>query len=174
MGVVTGFTSSGDWAASAETYVPHSLEETQRARAVAMPISCAPQYVSHWLYPRHMASQKIGLHRLYPIFGVPRQRTARIYPHKSYRRRSPAGTPKLQDALDFSGGRGPGEPECASPNHLSGLGTLLSLSNALRLYGLKTKPNIQARQEIMGENQVLAPNEIYWRLCVLRPTINPA
>ena len=63
---------------------------------------------------------------------------------------------------------------CSSFYHQSGQETLLALSNAIRFYVLKTKPNIQLRKEIWSENQVLVSKGNYWRLSVRRSTINPA
>ena len=56
--------------------------------------------------------------------------------------------------------------KCSSFYHQSGLATLLSLSNALWFYKLKTKPNIQPWQELRCENQVLSTKENFWRLSV--------
>ena len=63
---------------------------------------------------------------------------------------------------------------CSSPYHQSGLETLLPLPNALRSYENKTNPDIQHRQEIRRENQVLALKDNYRLLSVRRSTINPA
>ena len=56
----------------------------------------------------------------------------------------------------------------------TGIEILLPLSNAPMFYSLKTKPNIQHRQEIMYANQVLASKEKYRSLIVRLSTINPA
>ena len=45
------------------------------------------------------------------------------------------------------------------------------------IYGstpLKTKPNIQRRQEIRIDNQELSPLENYWGLRIRLATVNPA
>ena len=65
-------------------------------------------------------------------------------------------------------------PKRSSPYHQFGLETLLLLSIAFRFNNLKTKPIMQLRREIRSENQVLDSEENFWRLSVVRSTINPA
>ena len=60
--------------------------------------------------PIYIASGRRGLRPLYPILGVYRLKTARIYPRKSYRRHIPAGAPEIQRAMGYSGGLGPRRP----------------------------------------------------------------
>ena len=64
--------------------------------------------------------------------------------------------------------------KCLSFYHQYGVDAFLPLSNAAMSYGLKTKPNIQRRQEISGENQVLASKSKNWRLSARHSTINTA
>ena len=49
--------------------------------------------------------------------------------------------------------------------------TVIERAQVLRA---QNESNIQHRQEIRSENQVLASIETYWRLSVRRSTINPA
>ena len=65
--------------------------------------------------PIYIASGRRGLRPLYPILGVYRLKTARIYPRKSYRRHIPAGAPEKQGALFCSGCLGPGRSETMAP-----------------------------------------------------------
>ena len=60
--------------------------------------------------------------------------------------------------------------KCSSFYRQSGLETFLPLSNALRLYSLGTKPNIQLWKEIRSENEGLDLKENYWRLSVRHST----
>ena len=56
----------------------------------------------------------------------------------------------------------------------AGVETFLQLPNAIGLYELKTKYNIQLRQEIGGgENQVESIKENYWGPNVQLPNISP-
>ena len=48
------------------------------------------------------------------------------------------------------------------------------LSNTLKFYSLNTKSNIQQRQNVMEENQLIDSNENYWRKDVRRATTTPA
>ena len=52
-------------------------------------------------------------------------------------------------------------------------GDFLPLRSALRIYGVKTKPNIQRWEGIRGGNKVHAPEENYWRLSVRSATADP-
>ena len=63
--------------------------------------------------------------------------------------------------------------KCSSFYHQFGIETLLLLLNVLRFYALDNIPTIQLRREIRSEKHVLASEENYWRLSVLRSTINP-
>ena len=77
MGVATGFAFRGARAGFAATYVYHIKEEAQ--------IECAADAAHHMR--RYVAPGKRSLRLLYPILGVYRLKTARIYPSPL----SPAG-----------------------------------------------------------------------------------
>ena len=59
-------------------------------------------------------------------------------------------------------------PTLASLYRQSSLKYSPQLSNALRYYDCKTESTMQRWQGIMGENQVIAPEEHFWRVIVRR------
>ena len=155
-----------------------------------IPLSNAPRFyvlktTQHSTLARNRNKPHTCAERNYSRTSVLRFTTTPIY-RLLYRYRMWSGFTYLKPNATFSPCTkvGAGTNTCAerelfaskrSPFYYqTGLRILILLSNAIRFHILKTKPNIQPRQETWSESQVLAPIENYWRLLGRRSIINPS